>query len=98
MWVHGGGWQNGDKKNQVADKIRLFNDLGWVLVSVNYWLTDLSSAEPGASDAQQRRRRRSRRTTTSPVRGDRDQIACSGTLRAQIVASAPTSGTSVPTA
>lgn len=46
MWVHGGGWQHGDKKNQLADKIRLFNDKGWMLVSVNYRLTDPSSAEP----------------------------------------------------
>jgi arylformamidase len=46
MWVHGGGWQHGDKKNQVADKIRLFNDKGWILVSVNYRLTDPSSPDP----------------------------------------------------
>lgn len=46
MWVHGGGWQHGDKKNQLTDKIRLFNDKGWILVSVNYRLTDPSSAEP----------------------------------------------------
>jgi arylformamidase len=39
MWVHGGGYQRGDKGNQVRDKVRLFNDAGWILVSVNYRLT-----------------------------------------------------------
>ncbi len=39
MWVHGGGYQIGDKKNQMDDKVRLFNDAGWILVSVNYRLT-----------------------------------------------------------
>jgi acetyl esterase/lipase len=39
MWVHGGGYQIGDKRNQIRDKVKLFNDAGWVLVSVNYRLT-----------------------------------------------------------
>lgn len=39
MWVHGGGYSVGDKANQIADKVRLFNDAGWILVSVNYRLT-----------------------------------------------------------
>jgi arylformamidase len=39
MWVHGGGFVRGDKANQVADKVRLFNGRGWILVSVNYRLT-----------------------------------------------------------
>ncbi len=39
MWVHGGGYHTGDKRNQVADKVRLFNSRGWVFVSVNYRLT-----------------------------------------------------------
>lgn len=39
MWVHGGGYQTGDKANQIADKVKLFNDRGWILVSVNYRLT-----------------------------------------------------------
>ena len=39
MWVHGGGYSVGDKKNQVADKVRLFNEHGWMFVSVNYRLT-----------------------------------------------------------
>lgn len=40
LWVHGGGFQVGDKSRQLADKIRLFNDEGWLLVSANYRLTD----------------------------------------------------------
>ncbi len=39
MWVHGGGYQIGDKRNQIRDKVKLFNDAGWMLVSVNYRLT-----------------------------------------------------------
>lgn len=39
MWVHGGGYAIGDKAYQVADKITLFNEEGWILVSVNYRLS-----------------------------------------------------------
>ena len=39
MWVHGGGYQIGDKRNQIRDKVKLFNDAGWILVSVNYRLS-----------------------------------------------------------
>lgn len=39
LWVHGGGYQIGDKANQVADKVRLFASRGWAFVSVNYRLT-----------------------------------------------------------
>ncbi len=39
MWVHGGGYHIGDKSKQMADKVRLFNRRGWLLVSVNYRLT-----------------------------------------------------------
>jgi acetyl esterase/lipase len=38
VWVHGGGWQAGDKGNRMADKRRLAAEQGWVLVSVNYRL------------------------------------------------------------
>ncbi len=47
LWVHGGGYQHGDKSNKVTDKRRLFNDRGWFFISVNYRLTrtgDPSSA------------------------------------------------------
>jgi poly(3-hydroxybutyrate) depolymerase len=46
MWVHGGGWQIGGKSNQMTNKVKLLNDLGDVVVSVNYRLTDPSSANP----------------------------------------------------
>ena len=39
MWVHGGGYAIGDKAYQMADKITLFNEQGWILVSVNYRLS-----------------------------------------------------------
>jgi acetyl esterase/lipase len=31
VWVHGGGWQTGDKSFQLADKIPLAREQGWVL-------------------------------------------------------------------
>src|SRR5579884_2043573 len=37
VWVHGGGWQTGDK-NDVQLKPQAFNDKGFVFVSVNYRL------------------------------------------------------------
>jgi acetyl esterase/lipase len=37
VWVHGGGWQAGDKKD-VDKKLQAFVDKGFVLVSVNYRL------------------------------------------------------------
>jgi acetyl esterase/lipase len=46
VWVHGGGWRKGDKVFGLADKIRLAREQGWVLVSVNYRLTDPSVPEP----------------------------------------------------
>ena len=39
LWVHGGGYQIGDKSNQIANKRTLFNGKGWILVSINYRLT-----------------------------------------------------------
>jgi acetyl esterase/lipase len=44
VYVHGGGFRNGDKRNKVDDKIRLFNDEGWVFASVNYRLVGEPSA------------------------------------------------------
>jgi arylformamidase len=46
IWVHGGGWSIGDKRNQMPDKVELFNDAGYVVVSVNYRLTDPASPDP----------------------------------------------------
>jgi acetyl esterase/lipase len=44
MWVHGGGWATGDKRNAVADKVALFNEMGAVFVSVNYRLSQPAGA------------------------------------------------------
>jgi arylformamidase len=46
VWVHGGGWQHGDKRNRMDDKVRLWNDAGYTVVSVNYRLTDPAAAAP----------------------------------------------------
>jgi len=46
VWVHGGGFRTGDKRFQMTDKVRLLNDLGYMVVSVNYRLTDPADAEP----------------------------------------------------
>lgn len=41
VWVHGGGWRRGDKQgNGVEEKAALAGELGAVLVSVNYRLSD----------------------------------------------------------
>src|SRR5262249_18495439 len=37
LWIHGGGWQAGDKKD-VHVKPQAFNDKGFVFVSTNYRL------------------------------------------------------------
>jgi arylformamidase len=39
IWVHGGGWSTGDKSEYMEYKVPLFNDAGYVFVSVNYQLT-----------------------------------------------------------
>jgi arylformamidase len=60
VWVHGGGWQRGDKRNQMTDKVRLWNEAGYTVVSVNYRLTDQNSAQNSAPNAAQ--------TAAAPVR------------------------------
>jgi arylformamidase len=48
IWVHGGAWAVGDKANGMTDKIALFNQAGYLLVSVNYRLSpDDDRLEPG---------------------------------------------------
>src|SRR5262245_7447244 len=37
FWIHGGGWQTGDKK-EVQIKPQAFNDKGFVFISTNYRL------------------------------------------------------------
>src|SRR5207253_11175471 len=44
FWIHGGGWQAGDKK-EVQLKPQAFTEKGFVFVSINYRL--LPSAEMG---------------------------------------------------
>ena len=39
VWVHGGGWQVGDRRRQVADKVDLLTSDGWTVVSTNYRLS-----------------------------------------------------------
>lgn len=39
VFVHGGGWAIGDKKNNPLDKARLFTRAGYVYVSINYRLS-----------------------------------------------------------
>lgn len=39
VWVHGGGFIKGDKSNRMPHKVRLFNDLGYIVASVNYRLS-----------------------------------------------------------
>ena len=39
VYIHGGGLMVGDKSNRMPDKVRLFNDLGYILVSINYRLS-----------------------------------------------------------
>jgi len=51
IYVHGGGWMNGDKSNKMAFKPRLFTDAGYVFVSVNYRLSpDVISTDPSDFD------------------------------------------------
>lgn len=33
VWVHGGGWQTGDRRHQLEDKAEWFTSRGWTLVS-----------------------------------------------------------------
>lgn len=40
IWVHGGGWKMGDKKNKMEVKKAYFQSLGYVLVSINYRLAN----------------------------------------------------------
>jgi acetyl esterase/lipase len=44
--VHGGGYTVGDKAQSMRDKVRLFNERGWILVSVNYRLSRPGDATP----------------------------------------------------
>ena len=39
IWIHGGGWQIGDKGNGAVQRADFYNSHGWLLVAVNYRLT-----------------------------------------------------------
>jgi acetyl esterase/lipase len=39
VWIHGGGFMNGDKRNKITNKAKLFNDLGYAFASLNYRLS-----------------------------------------------------------
>ncbi len=39
IWVHGGGWAIGDKRNKMDKKVPFFRSLEYVFVSVNYRLS-----------------------------------------------------------
>jgi acetyl esterase/lipase len=39
VWVHGGGFQRGDKSHNVDEKVALFSSAGWLTASVNYRLS-----------------------------------------------------------
>jgi acetyl esterase/lipase len=45
VYVHGGSWANGDKGNQIQNKVNLFTGAGYVFVSLNYRLSP-SSGDP----------------------------------------------------
>jgi acetyl esterase/lipase len=47
-YVHGGGFQVGDKANQLADKVALFTREGWAFASLNYRL--VGNAGSGATN------------------------------------------------
>lgn len=46
VWVHGGAWALGDKRNQLADKIPFFASEGYLFVSVNYRLSPSTAGTP----------------------------------------------------
>ena len=47
VYVHGGGFINGDKANSITDKRNLFTGAGWAFASVNYRLV----GDPGSGPA-----------------------------------------------
>jgi acetyl esterase/lipase len=44
VWIHGGGWQSGDKK-EVQKKPQAFVDKGFVFMSINYRLLPSGEAK-----------------------------------------------------
>ncbi len=46
VWVHGGAWKGGSRHRHIEPKVRLWNDAGWAVATVDYRLTD--PADPPA--------------------------------------------------
>lgn len=46
VWVHGGGWTEGDKTDDIESKVSLFTDAGYAFASVNYRLTNVMVEPP----------------------------------------------------
>jgi len=40
IWIHGGGWEGGDKAEFMENKVPLFNGAGYVFASINSRLSD----------------------------------------------------------
>jgi len=47
VWIHGGGWHEGDRSEYMDDKIALFNGAGFVFATINYRLTDTTAIPVG---------------------------------------------------
>ena len=47
VWIHGGGWHEGDRSEYMDDKIALFNGAGFVFATINYRLTDTTAVPVG---------------------------------------------------
>lgn len=51
VFVHGGGWKRGDKRNATgSDKITHYTELGYHLASINYRLVPAATVEQQAAD------------------------------------------------
>ncbi len=51
IFVHGGGWKRGDKRNATgAEKIKHFREAGYAFASINYPLVPAATVEQQASD------------------------------------------------
>ena len=51
FWIHGGGWQGGDKAS-VHAKPKAFVDKGYVFVSTNYRLLPTSTWKPSSATSR----------------------------------------------
>ncbi len=51
IFVHGGGWKRGDKRNATgSDKVKHFTDLGYHFASINYRLVPAATVEQQGAD------------------------------------------------